>query len=138
MVTCTYQKTHITDPTMAEAVARLQAITVVTELGFRSLVLEGDCSMVITRIKDFNDDRLYLSMIIQEIKLKPLRFESFTCSLIRRSTNQTAHTLAVEGKRWPNQQAWIEKASHIVEVVVERDRIIRFSDENGSEEIDTL
>lgn len=47
MAVCTHQNTHITDPTIAEAKAGLQVVTVAAKLGFRNLALEGDCLTVI-------------------------------------------------------------------------------------------
>lgn len=43
-------------------------------------------------------------MIVQEIKQKPLSFESFTYSFIDEMANQAVHTLAAEGMWCPNQK----------------------------------
>lgn len=121
---------------MAEAKASLQAITVVEELGFRKIVLEGDNSTVIKKINDENKDQSLLSTFIKEIKNRSTRFESFTCTFSGRAVNQAAHKIAKEGKRWPNQSVWIEEAPQNVMIVVERDKRLLTNGRNGSEELD--
>lgn len=63
MVACTHQNTHIVDSTIAEAIDGLQAVTITMELDYRNLDLEGDCSTVIKKINDINNDRSYLSVL---------------------------------------------------------------------------
>lgn len=134
MAVCTHQNMHVEDATTAKVKACLQAVLVAEELGFRNLALEGDCLIVIKKIKDKGDDRLSIAVIIQEIKQKSLRFESFTCMFVGRLTNQAAHAMAAEGKQWPNQRVWVEEAPYNVELVVEKDKRFTCDGENGSEE----
>lgn len=56
MVACSHQNNHVPDSVITEAVAGLQAITVAMDLGFRRLVLEGDCSPVIKKLKENSED----------------------------------------------------------------------------------
>lgn len=75
-----------------------------------------------------------MSKVIQEIKHKTLSFEVFTCLLVKHSSNQAAHTITVEGKRWLNQQVWIEEAPQSMEEIAKRDQRQALYDGNGSEE----
>lgn len=99
MAEVTHKNTSIAESEMAEARAGLQAITTVADLGFRHLILEGDCLTVKKNINDKKPNRSSISVIIQEIKQRSLGFKSFTCSFVGRTANQAVHAMADEGKK---------------------------------------
>lgn len=99
---------------------------------------EGDSLIVIKKIKDKNIDRSSLSVIIQEIKQRSIGIKSFTSLFVRHLTNQAAHVMVVEGKRWSNQTVWIEEPPNGIEKIAERDRSFAFKEGNRSEENDSL
>lgn len=105
-----------------EARACLQAVTVSEELGFRNLMVEGDSLIVIKKIQTVDGDRSSIAAIIQEIKERAQRFESFTCYFVERSVNHVAHVMAKEGKRWAELRVSIKESPPRTESTTEKDR----------------
>lgn len=67
MAAATYRSLNVSDPKTAVAKAGLQAIITAVELGFRSLILEGDGRTVINKINDSSTHRSSIAIIIQKI-----------------------------------------------------------------------
>ncbi|MBA0576708.1 hypothetical protein Golob_027806 [Gossypium lobatum] len=95
LVACIYHNTFIAYATTAEAKAWLQAISVVEELGFRNLIVEGDSLT---------------------------RFKNVTCSFVGQTMNQAVHVMAEEGKNWPETRVWVKEAPERAELAAEKDK----------------
>ncbi|MBA0709018.1 hypothetical protein Golax_024091, partial [Gossypium laxum] len=97
MAACTYPNEHVLNSTMVEAQACLQAVIFTEELGFKKVFVEGDALIVIKRVKVVEEDKSNI-------------------------TNEVAHALATEGRRYEIPKYWIEEALKKVEDLANQDR----------------
>ncbi|PPD91269.1 hypothetical protein GOBAR_DD11787 [Gossypium barbadense] len=99
MAACTYPFENLADLIVAKARTCLQVITIMKELLFPEIIVEGDALTVIKK----------LSFILVKFKYIP------------HQGNDATHLLAEEGKRYATPMFWIE-APRVVEAEVERNR----------------
>lgn len=78
MAVCSYPNNNVGDSMMAEAYVALEAVTAAEELGFRKLILEGDCLTIIKKINGNMLDQSTLSTIVHNIRFRSKKFKYFT------------------------------------------------------------
>jgi hypothetical protein len=75
--------------------------------GFKDVVFESDCKIVVDRLKDQKkEDRTYLGSIIQEIWSLIGQFNCCRFHFIHRTGNSVAHGLAHMAHEKPNNIWW--------------------------------
>ncbi|MBA0632672.1 hypothetical protein Godav_001367 [Gossypium davidsonii] len=104
MASCTYPWENISDLTMAEARACLQAVVIIKKL--------------ISAVKD----RSCIRSLIQEIKGRTSKFRSLQFKHIPREANKAAHRLVLEGRKYDGPPYWMEEVPLTVEELVNRDK----------------
>ncbi|MBA0549936.1 hypothetical protein Golob_020929 [Gossypium lobatum] len=82
MAAGTYPFEHVADPTVAEARACLSAVILLNELGFREV--EGDSLTIIKKLRVPVEDRLAISVLIKEIRVRAQNFDSVEYCFIPR------------------------------------------------------
>ncbi|MBA0606411.1 hypothetical protein Godav_018874, partial [Gossypium davidsonii] len=88
--------------------------------GFREV--EGDSLTIIKKLRVPVEDRLAISVLIKEIRVRAQNFDSVEYSFIPRQGYSAAHTLAVECWRFEGPRVWIEEALVVVETEADRDQ----------------
>lgn len=90
---CTY-KSYVSDPTIAEALAARHGVEFCRDLGFPSIVLEGDAQEIVSALG--NEAQClgkYMSLIADARDLLT-SFQSWFVSYVRREGNRVVHQLA--------------------------------------------
>ncbi|KAK8686291.1 hypothetical protein V6N13_125318 [Hibiscus sabdariffa] len=106
----TYPHTRIADAFTAEAVACERAVVFAQDLGFRSIIIEGDSLSVFKKVTSANFDKSVISPIIRDILSLRDLFQSVTFAFVGRQGNEAAHMLAKLGFRQPEVRIWVEEA----------------------------
>ena len=106
---------------MAEALAARRAVRFVTELCVFRVIIEGDCSRLITALKGFGRCCTLFGHIIDESKriggtLRSCLFQHVWCEGIR-----LAHCLANKAVLSANTDIWVESLPEDVEYVFHSD-----------------
>jgi hypothetical protein len=94
LLVCSELQEEITTPKIAEALAIRRAVTLATEECFEKVRVVSECLSLIQRLLSDEQDRSYVGVITEDIKLLRSRFSSFSVSHIRRCSNKSAHILA--------------------------------------------
>jgi ribonuclease HI len=94
LLVCSQLQEEITTPEIAEALAVRRAVTLAAEEGFDKVRVLSDCLSLVQRLLSDEQDRSYVGVITDDIKLLRSRFSSFSVSHIRRCNNKSAHILA--------------------------------------------
>ncbi|KAA3490037.1 reverse transcriptase [Gossypium australe] len=118
----TYLFVNVADPFVAEARACERALIFTLTMGFRRLAVEGDSLSVIKSIKKRDEDRSVLRLITQHICQMGLRFEEISYLHVRRSANEVAHTLVLEGRRKCFSGRWVNGLPDTVQRLALKDR----------------
>ncbi|KAG8502933.1 hypothetical protein CXB51_000750 [Gossypium anomalum] len=95
-LTCFWQD-NVSCLLTSEAFAYVRAICFAQDLGFQKVELEGDSTVLISKLNAIAIDRSTISSIIWDAKRLVLGFEHFKFHHIKRRDNTTAHLLAREG-----------------------------------------
>ena len=106
---------------MAEALAARRAVRFVTELCVFRVIIEGDCSRLITALKGFGRCCTLFGHIIDESKriggtLRSCLFQHVWCE-----GNRLAHCLAKKAVLSANTDIWVESLPEDVEYVFHSD-----------------
>ncbi|KAK5793106.1 hypothetical protein PVK06_034242 [Gossypium arboreum] len=121
MEACTYPYEGVVDAFVAEAKACERAMLFAMDMGFRSILMEGDSLLIIKKLKSDGDDRSILSPISQSIRLLESHFVEVTYHFVPREANRAAHNLALEGRQRQTSYFWVDEAPDSVEKVVDED-----------------
>ncbi|KAG8486950.1 hypothetical protein CXB51_020509 [Gossypium anomalum] len=87
---------NIPSPFTAEALAGLDAIKLVIEVGLRTTIIKGDSKTVIKKCQSTEMDKSVLRAIIHDIQIRKSSVQDVTFQFIHRSKNTQAHNLAKE------------------------------------------
>lgn len=87
MAAGTYPFEHLADTMVAEARAYLSAVILLNELGFREVVVEGDSLTIMKKLRVHVEDRLAISVLIKEIRVRAQNFDSVEYNFIPRQGN---------------------------------------------------
>ncbi|KAK4400574.1 putative mitochondrial protein [Sesamum angolense] len=82
------RKQGLFDPEMVEAMAAREAILLACRVGWRIIILEGDCANIYQKLSALSPDCSALGAIIRDIKCLALNFDLCSLSLVRRSGNK--------------------------------------------------
>ncbi|KAK4398964.1 hypothetical protein Sango_1371900 [Sesamum angolense] len=84
------RKQGLFEPEMVEALAAREAILLACWVGWRRIILEGDCANIYQKLSALSHDCSALGAIIRDIKCLALNFDLCSFSLVRRSGNKVA------------------------------------------------
>ena len=89
---------------LAEAQAAIMALEFTANMGFHSIILEGDSLTIIKQmqLKENENDLSIIWNIMEKARCKADMFNSCKFSHIRREANGAAHYLAKHGRRADN------------------------------------
>ncbi|XP_022737251.1 uncharacterized protein LOC111290155 [Durio zibethinus] len=79
---------------LVEPIAAVARISLAQELGFRSIILEGDASKVISKLNQGNKDLPANGNILEDAKILKQSFNYIREEYVRRHANDVAHILA--------------------------------------------
>ncbi|KAK8614345.1 hypothetical protein V6N13_122705 [Hibiscus sabdariffa] len=96
MAACSDFYSHVGDVCIAEDLACKQAVLFARDLGFSSVIIEGDSLTVIKKLNASSFDRSIISPIVYDIKDVVRSFDSISFRFVRRDANNAAHVLAYE------------------------------------------
>ncbi|MBA0878796.1 hypothetical protein Goshw_022034 [Gossypium schwendimanii] len=99
MGACTYPYERVVDAFVIEARAYERALLFAIDIGFRSILLEGDSLSIIKKLKLDREDRSVLRPISQSIQLLKSHFVEVSYHFVPKEANRAAHNLALEGRR---------------------------------------
>lgn len=88
------------DLTTVEAMTCLEAITFMTNLGFRRAYIERDALTIIKKLRSVSQDKSVICNIIKEIPSQQEIFCHLSFHYVPISTNRVVHGLAVWGCRF--------------------------------------
>ncbi|KAK4401657.1 hypothetical protein Sango_0906400 [Sesamum angolense] len=97
-------------PEMVEAMAAREAILLACRVGWRRIILEGDCANIYQKLSALSPDCSALGAIIRDIKCLALNFDLCSFSLVRRSGNKVAHCLARRASLFASEESSISPA----------------------------
>ncbi|KAK8492111.1 hypothetical protein V6N12_018137 [Hibiscus sabdariffa] len=100
---------HVADACIAEDLACKQAVLFARDLGFSSVINEGDSLTVIKKLNASSFDRSIISPIVYDIKDVARSFDSISFRFVRRDANNDAHVLAHECQSQQCPLYWIEE-----------------------------
>ncbi|KAL0396709.1 UNVERIFIED_CONTAM: hypothetical protein Scaly_0119300 [Sesamum calycinum] len=104
------RKQGLFDPEMVEAMAAREAILLACRVGWRRIILEGDCANIYQKLSALSPDCSALGAIIRDIKCLALNFDLCSFSLVRRSGNKVAHCLARRASLFASEGSSISPA----------------------------
>ncbi|KAK8624975.1 hypothetical protein V6N13_089859 [Hibiscus sabdariffa] len=121
LAACTFPHSVVADTFSAEALAWESAVTFASDLGFRSVQVEGDSLSIIKKLNAATMDRSLISPIISDIQTLRGSFDNITFSFVGRQGNMVAHELAKLGIQLSEPMYWMEEVPMQVECLVLRD-----------------
>ncbi|KAK8552337.1 hypothetical protein V6N12_040937 [Hibiscus sabdariffa] len=94
---------------MAEAYAALHAIDLLIDLGFDSVVIEGDSLTIIKKLQASSSDLSELSAVIFEVQAKAKTLRNCSFNFTPRASNQVAHIIAKDFSLNSGDRFWVEE-----------------------------
>ncbi|KAK9992434.1 hypothetical protein SO802_027419 [Lithocarpus litseifolius] len=96
----------------------MKALLLAHELGFRSVILEGDSLGLIQALESEEHSLSPVGLLVEDVKVFAKFFVRLLYSHIRRNDNGVAHSLAKHVIRILDFQVWMEDVpSHIVSLL---------------------
>ncbi|XP_059429029.1 uncharacterized protein LOC132162828 [Corylus avellana] len=113
---------HITDPTIAEAIAARASVELVRQLGFQSVIFEGDSLVVVKALS--SEDRCWsqFGMLIEETKIILRSCGSWEVCHIRRAANEVAHRISKLALTLNETHVWEESVPLCIREIVMAER----------------
>ncbi|KAL4312649.1 hypothetical protein GQ457_01G024910 [Hibiscus cannabinus] len=121
MAACTFPHSAVADAFSAEAIACELAVNFASDLGFRSVQVEGDSLSIIKKLNATTMDRSLISPIISDIQSLRGSFDNITFSFVGRQGNMVAHELVKLGILLTEPMYWMKEVPMQVERLVFRD-----------------
>jgi ribonuclease HI len=97
----------VADPERAELLACRLAASLARDRGVQKLILETDCSGIVTKLVSPDIDRSVHGPLVEDIKKLLQDFGEIKIQHVRRSVNEVAHRLAKEGCSNKLCNAWV-------------------------------
>lgn len=116
-----YWHENVPSIVVTEALATLKVVRFARDLGFNSIEVEGDLSIVIAKLHNSVVDRSEVSSYIWDVKQLALMFEHVKFQHIERGGNKVAHLLAWDGFLQKRDLSWIEDGPALIQVDQLRD-----------------
>ncbi|KAG8380966.1 hypothetical protein BUALT_Bualt06G0071400 [Buddleja alternifolia] len=85
---------NLDNPEYAEALGAREALELAIRKGWESITIEGDCGVVLSKIRSPDTDYSSIASLISDIKLLSFSFSCISFSQVGRSGNCAAHALA--------------------------------------------
>ncbi|KAL0285024.1 UNVERIFIED_CONTAM: hypothetical protein Sangu_2796900 [Sesamum angustifolium] len=82
------------EPEPVEALAAHEAVSLARRMGWRKIILEGDCANLHLKLSSPQEDCSTIGTIVRDIKFYATDYEDCVFSLVRRTGNRVAHSLA--------------------------------------------
>ncbi|KAL0327083.1 UNVERIFIED_CONTAM: hypothetical protein Sangu_1786300 [Sesamum angustifolium] len=82
------------DGEIAEALAAREAIQLAARRGWKSIIIEGDCAVLISKLRAVDQDLSYIGTVIFDILSFVNLFTSCQFAYVKRAFNSVAHCLA--------------------------------------------
>ena len=97
-----------------EALVARKALMFAHELGFQSVILEGDALGLIQALKSQEQNVCPLGLLVEDVKVYSNHFQRVLYSHVKRNGNSVAHSLVKHAISIPDLQVWMEDVpSHI-------------------------
>ncbi|GMI80897.1 hypothetical protein like AT3G25270 [Hibiscus trionum] len=119
---CHHRTARVQSTFAAEAFAMVHGLEFAADLGFSSVVVEGDSRTIIKRLKSSAPDYSEIGPIVSTAKSIKDRFARCWFRQVCRSMNRAAHALARIGMDSSDDRFWIEEALPAVVSYVAEDR----------------
>ena len=112
--------THAINAIQTEATACFEALQAAVECGMGRIIIETDCTNLITALKSTEFDLATVGVIYRDIRsFILLNFSSVEFLYVPRSCNKIAHALAALGARqFDSRLTWLEEVPNDVQVLV--------------------
>ncbi|KAK5842691.1 hypothetical protein PVK06_005074 [Gossypium arboreum] len=105
-----------------EALAVIHGLRFAFELGFQSVILEGDSRLVIHKLVTSLEDFSEISALIWEVKEFSKLFEVCRCICAAKLGNMAAHAMAQDGLTRREDRFWVEETPLLVVAVADEGR----------------
>ncbi|MBA0751835.1 hypothetical protein Gogos_000733, partial [Gossypium gossypioides] len=122
MGACSRLTCQVPNAFAVEALAVIHGLRFAFELGFQSVILEGDSRLVIHKLVTNLEDFSEISALIWEAKEFSKLFEVCRCICAARSGNMAAHAMAPDGLTRREDRFWVEEAPLLVAAVADEGR----------------
>ncbi|XP_073137691.1 uncharacterized protein [Henckelia pumila] len=109
------------DPRTAEALSIREALSWLKDLSYSNIMVESDALTLIEALKKRSPDDSYVGLIIEDCRFLALELNSCSFIFVRRSANQTAHTLAKAAGSLSGRKGRVIPSPSLVSVVVVQD-----------------
>jgi ribonuclease HI len=105
-VACGIKQRIVVDPTMAEALAALHAVIFAKELGFSSVIFEGDALTVVKAINSKGACESSYGHFVEDVKRYMSELARSSFIHVVRGANSAAHSLAKEACTHVTDNYW--------------------------------
>ncbi|KAL0389164.1 UNVERIFIED_CONTAM: hypothetical protein Scaly_0273500 [Sesamum calycinum] len=82
------------EPETVEALAAREAVSLARRMGWRKIIVEGDCANLHLKLSSSQEDCSAIGTIVRDIKFLATDFEVCVFALVRRTGNRVVHSLA--------------------------------------------
>ncbi|KAK4422760.1 hypothetical protein Salat_1858500 [Sesamum alatum] len=107
---------HAADPLLAEAIALQEALLLGVQEGWKDIIVEGDCEVVINRALSTLTDGSLIGPIVDDVGVLKTSFDRCKLNFIPCSANSTMHHLARHANQ--NEEDMVLFLFHICNQVV--------------------
>jgi hypothetical protein len=94
LAACSELLNEVTMPELAEALALCRAVALAGEEGFNKVMVVSDCLSLVQRLMSPAQDRSFVGVVCQDIKLLRSGFTTFSINHVSHHSNESAHILA--------------------------------------------
>jgi hypothetical protein len=113
---------YITDPALAEAIASRRGVEFCTEMGFRSITMEGHAMEIVLALKKEDGHSSKYSCILKDARFKLSNFHSWGISFVHREANAATHELAHLAVTQHLHHVWIDTYPISLSATVRKDQ----------------
>jgi ribonuclease HI len=99
--------THVADAEVAELLGCREGLLLARELHVTKVVLETDCIVMASNLRQRDKDRSLHGPLVEEVKELLVGFDEITVRTVRRRANEVAHVLAKEGCDNKLSRSWL-------------------------------
>ncbi|KAK8639771.1 hypothetical protein V6N13_138141 [Hibiscus sabdariffa] len=122
MAACAHPHLNVPSPELAEALECDHAVLFSRSLGFRRVIVEGDFSSIIKKVRSSSLDKSDSFASIANVKRRISDFNNISFHHVGRSHNEPAHVFVKLGHLFPLPKTWIGEAPDLIEEVIHIDR----------------
>ncbi|KAK8546604.1 hypothetical protein V6N12_027380 [Hibiscus sabdariffa] len=115
-----YPHSHIPNPSVAEAQACLDAISLAKDLFFRNIIIEGDSLTVINKLQSSSNDMSLIGTILSDVNSLSKFFKGVTFNFVTRACNEVAHKTTLLGRNSASFLVWVGRPSQSLKLLLKR------------------